>query len=335
MSDDSVRHLGADPTVRRLLDHAIRLAEGQADVIRQVLDKLAAPEESTASEIGPAWLDLMATLGVTSSEFRGHLKRVAPKFGLPKGATDRMLAYLLLHVGESVPGEALAGVAGIDSWSRRLRELRVEHGWPITLPEKSSLLGPGTYRLEADRPDERKGESWQIANRIRRSRGANGKSLSGKARMLEFFKANVGREVTKEMLEYVSYPMQERPRRVRELTEEGWQIDSSLDRRGMAPGSYYMTSLERLAPKARQHIKQRNRLLEAAGYRCALCRADAVTDRTIRLQVHHKKFVSQGGTNDDENLEVLCDACHAGKHSVDRDGVVDELLRPEIETRYA
>lgn len=153
--------------------------------------------------------------------------------------------------------------------------------------------------------------------------------------MLEFFKANVGREVTKEMLEYVSYPMQERPRRVRELTEEGWQIDSSLDRRGMTPGSYYMTSPEQLAPKARRHIKQRNRLLEAAGYRCALCRADATTDRTIRLQVRHVEPVSQGGTNDDDNLLVLCDACHAGKHSVDRDRVVDELLRPETEVDYA
>lgn len=141
MSDESVRHPGADPAVRQLLDHVIRVAEEQAEVVRHVLDKLAAAE-LPADETGRAWLDLMATLGMTSSEFRDHVKRVAPKFGLPKGATDRMLAYLLLHVGESVPGEALAGVACIDSWARRLRELRVEHGWPISLPEKSSPLGP-------------------------------------------------------------------------------------------------------------------------------------------------------------------------------------------------
>jgi biotin operon repressor len=45
------------------------------------------------------------------------------------------------NVGEIIPGEELAEVAGISEWARRLRELRAE-GMEISQPEV------GMYRLD-------------------------------------------------------------------------------------------------------------------------------------------------------------------------------------------
>ena len=59
----------------------------------------------------------------------------------PGAARDRIRTYLIANVGELIPGEELAEVAGISEWARRLRELRAE-GMDISQPEV------GMYRLE-------------------------------------------------------------------------------------------------------------------------------------------------------------------------------------------
>ena len=43
--------------------------------------------------------------------------------------------------------------------------------------------------------------------------------------------------------------------------------------------------------------------------RCEQC------SRAKPLHLHHKKFRSQGRDDREENLELLCVACHGGKHS--------------------
>ncbi|MFC1754364.1 HNH endonuclease [Thermoproteota archaeon] len=37
---------------------------------------------------------------------------------------------------------------------------------------------------------------------------------------------------------------------------------------------------------------------------------------TVDLSVHHKKPLSHGGTNDEDNLEVLCLNCHKKYHRI-------------------
>ena len=59
----------------------------------------------------------------------------------PGAARDRIREYLIENVGEILPGEELAEVAGVSEWARRLRELRAD-GMEISQPEV------GMYRLD-------------------------------------------------------------------------------------------------------------------------------------------------------------------------------------------
>lgn len=54
--------------------------------------------------------------------------------------------------------------------------------------------------------------------------------------------------------------------------------------------------------------EQRNRIHKRDGYRCVLC------GNSHNLCLHHRKKVSEGGTNDDDNLVTLCYPCHAKQH---------------------
>ena len=62
-------------------------------------------------------------------------------------------------VGEVIDGETVEYVARIKTGPRRIRELRDEHGWPITSHIDEEGLKPGQYRLisadSADRRDPR------------------------------------------------------------------------------------------------------------------------------------------------------------------------------------
>ncbi|MFO7849530.1 MAG: HNH endonuclease signature motif containing protein [Spirochaetia bacterium] len=65
---------------------------------------------------------------------------------------DKIIAYLRKNVAEEVTGEELRYVAKGSEWARRVRELRVEQGWPITtLYSGNPTLPVGVYVLEADR----------------------------------------------------------------------------------------------------------------------------------------------------------------------------------------
>ena len=83
-----------------------------------------------------------------------------------RAARQKILAYLKAHVGEDVSGEELAAASGIHEWARRLRELRVEHGYAIT------EVGDSVYRLESAEPDVERARRWTAANTIRRFEAA-------------------------------------------------------------------------------------------------------------------------------------------------------------------
>lgn len=281
--------------------------------LRQIADGPLTPE---------LWLEALATIGEIQAGERRQATRISFQVGLPRGAKPRLLIYLLAHQGQTMGKDQLSGVAGIYEWARRLRELRVEEGWPIASGASRDDLRPGEYVLEAANPDPGLRERWQTANRIRRMKG------SALERLLTYFRANQDRVVAKDELQYVAR-IQSHARRVRELAEAGWQIESNLDRPELRPGEYVLVSDERLPAKARAHIRLRYEIMERDGQACGRCKSKAGSGR--RLQVHHVVPVAHGGLNLPDNLETLCDACHAGVHAVGIAETSDELLNPELE----
>lgn len=74
----------------------------------------------------------------------------------PGSAMDRIGAFLEANVGEVVSREQIDYVAKIAEGSRRIRELRDEHGWPINSHIDEPGLSAGEYRLtSSDRADRR------------------------------------------------------------------------------------------------------------------------------------------------------------------------------------
>jgi hypothetical protein len=178
-----------------------------------------------------ACLFVLAELGRRQQEVRDHSAAVADGVGLPAAGKERLLRYLTLTIGKVVDKDELSGVAGIYEWARRLRELRVESGWRIASHETRPELRPGQYVLEASAPDPALRERWRRINQIRRRGG------SATDRLAAFFRAHVGETVTGDELFYVSR-VNSFPRRIRELAEAGWRIESHLDRPTLRPGEY-------------------------------------------------------------------------------------------------
>lgn len=58
------------------------------------------------------------------------------------------------------------------------------------------------------------------------------------------------------------------------------------------------------------YSSRREAILHRDNYTCQCC-----GKRNCRLEVHHIKFRSNGGTDDEENLITLCKECHEGVHA--------------------
>jgi hypothetical protein len=303
-----------DAAIRAAIERALERAGRVADE----LEAMSRRSDITADD----WLRSLGRLGTDMTRLRRALNKVSPTLDLPGGAHDRILRYLQLRVGEVVSKDELEGVAGISEWARRVRELRVEAGWQISTNGNRSDLRPGEYVLESREPDADLAGRWRTANVIRRHPGG------AKERILEFFLSCPGQTVSKDEVAYVA-KIADYPRRVRELSEDGYQIASHLDSTDLRPGEYMLRSEERLPARTRQAIKQRYAILERDGYRCTICGSPPGPGRV--LQVHHRLPVHLGGANGDDNLITLCQVCHAGTHAVGEGEVGDELLRPELE----
>lgn len=315
------------PDARAIVEQAMASAGRESAALKEAIadpDRLGWKGRKAQAR----WLEALATLGRERHGASAQLSPVSGALGLPGAGMDRLLAYLRLHVGEPIGSAELAGVAGISAWQRRLRELRVEHGWLVRKLQGSA------YQLDADEPNTQRAERWRTRNRLRNLRGSDGRLVEGGERLLRFFKANVGLVLTKEDLRYVAGTVHSHPRRIRTLIEKGWQIESANVRPGLGPGDYIMIDNKQLPAKARQHIKQRHRLLDEAKHTCHNCGRSPKTDE-VRLQVHHAVVpVRAGGGNEDENLVVLCAHCHGGVHATTPDRVKDELLHPGAESLY-
>lgn len=62
--------------------------------------------------------------------------------------------------------------------------------------------------------------------------------------------------------------------------------------------------------RGRKWMNTRSRVALAHGYRCAGCGLTWIPGRD---QIDHKVPLEQGGSNEDSNLQPLCDECHKAK----------------------
>lgn len=311
--------LDAEERIRAAIDRA-------AEALEEVYETVAGIEPSRLTV--PLWQKTAARIGVLLTDFDRASGRVNEALGLG-GAQARLLTYLRSRVGERVRMEELRGVSAIYEWARRVRELRVEGGWPIVTSTQRPELEPGEYLLEAGEPDEQVAADWRLAKRMRNLKRPSGREYSGKDRGLEYLKELSPRPADADQLLYVM-KIKSYARRLRELDEEGWQIVSNIDDPTLASGTYRLAALERRPPRARQAIKLRHEILDRDKRACRVCGATPELDR-VPLQVHHKLPVAQGGTNDADNLITLCSNCHAGRHAVEGGSTRDELLDPHSE----
>lgn len=311
--DDRPTLLEPDPAEQ---DVAEAIAEAR-EVMRSIG---AALDQLTTDTLDlEVWLEALAALGRAQRDLQAPAKIVGKALGVTS-AKQRMLEYLLLHEGEVVDNYSLAGVAGTLEWARRVRELQLEEGWNITAGPDGGLKS-GEYRLNAPEADDGRAEEWRIRNQVRRMDG------SGQLRLLKYLQRVFPAAASKEDLAYVSR-INEWPRRMRELAEAGWLVVSCQDDPTLPPGTYRLDALMPGAPRERRAIAQRHSILERDNWTCQRCGASPQTEPGTRLQIHHKRFVSAGGGNDDKNLITVCVECHLGIHSSETDTTWDELLDP-------
>ncbi len=102
------------------------------------------------SEMGPNDYVLVDERQDRDAAYRWNVANEIRKTDL--SMQDRILEYLRRNVGNAVTGEELRYVAKGSEWARRVRELRTEHGWPITTKTSGNpSLAVGVYVLEQDR----------------------------------------------------------------------------------------------------------------------------------------------------------------------------------------
>lgn len=265
-----------------------------------------------------------------------HLLRDMGVSLLPNGnelsARERILAYFRRFPGQVIDGDELMVVAGISEYARRLRELRVEEGWPIMsgitaremrdaqdeegLPgeDAAPAMRPDQYVLIEDRQDRDAAHRWNMANQIRRS------TAGARDKMLRYFRANVGKQITSEELRYVAN-ISDWPRRARELrTEDGWPIVTRFTGDPTLPAGIYVLERDEQAPAHDRHIPEivRREVMQRDNWSCRWrgCgwpHGFPPQDHRF-LEAHHRIHHADRGANTPENLVTLCNLHHDETH---------------------
>lgn len=289
------------------------------------------------------------------SDVRGKVVSLIPAFHklrdlgcslIPKSeagsARERIIAYLVRYPKRVIDGDELMVVSGIGEWARRVRELRVQFGWWIysgvtfrdmaedageahnageteslqsVLGVDPSRIKPDQYVLMRTEEDRTAAHRWNVLNDVRR------KKISVSDKIIEYFRKNVGQEITGEELKYLAKDKKEWARRVRELrTEQGWPIvTKNSGREDLAIGVYVLEEdrqtyeHDRAIPDA-----VRVAVLQRDGFKCVECgwsRAMLSPDDPRKmLELHHKQHHKDKGQNTVENLVTLCNVHHDEIH---------------------
>lgn len=237
-------------------------------------------------------------------------------------ARDRIRLYFIEYVGTALHSDELQVVSGITDYPRRIRELRVEHGYQIASgasPDREAGIDllPEQYLLVTESPDSDAARRWHIANRIRRQPGKGSRD-----RLLEFLSENIGHVVTTEELSYVAKNASEFGRRVRELRrEDGYLIATKFTGRpDLSMGQYVLESLDRTAKPHDRRIPDpiQRTVYERDRNTCVSCgwhRDQWSRDDPRILELHHIEEHAGGGANTEENLVVVCSRCHDDVHA--------------------
>ena len=133
------------------------------------------------------------------------------------------------------------------------------------------------------------------------------KRPSRKQQVIEYLKEHIGKWIHNQELRNLS-GLNDVPRTIRLLRQEGWQIDVRGD------GYVMLTALEKGAARGvRKALTERIRyqVLSRDNFRCRACGRGANDE--VKLTVDHVRPVDWGGTNDISNLLTLCEECNRGK----------------------
>jgi len=257
-------------------------------------------------------------------------------------ARERVIAYFLRYPHTVIDGDELMVVSGIAEWARRLRELRVQFGWSIysgitfkdmaedaneagetaeiaTLEEalgiQPSEIRPDQYVLMRVEQDRHAAHRWHVLNEVRR------KKVSVTDRIIEYFRKNVGEEITGEELKYLARDKKEWARRVRELrTEHGWPIVTKNSGRDDLAIGVYVLEEDRQTYEHDRRIPDSVRVavLQRDGFRCIRCGWNrsmlSPDDPRKMLELHHRHHHRDKGDNTLENLVTLCNVHHDEEH---------------------
>jgi hypothetical protein len=257
---------------------------------------------------------------------------------------DRILFYLRKYHRSIVEGDELMVVSGIGEWARRLRELRVQFGWWIysgvtfrhmaedaaksgnraeisslkdLLGVNASTIKPDQYVLMRPDQDRQAAHRWNVLNEIRR------KKTSVTNKIIEYFRKNVGQEITGEELKYLAKDKKEWARRVRELrTEQGWPIVTKNSGRDDLAIGVYLLEQDRQAYEHDRSIPDsvRVEVLQRDKFKCTVPRCGwhrgmlSPDDPRKMLELHHKQQHKNKGANTADNLVTLCNVHHDDEH---------------------
>lgn len=295
----------------------------QIDLLRALARALDEPQPTDTADVRAEVLRLI--------EANRLLRKVGVRLISERSAKKRILNYFRTNSGKVIDSEELMMIGGISEYARRIRELRVQDGWPILsgvtvkhmrteegeLPLGNALptMKPNQYVLSEDRQDAEAAERWKLANMLRRGDGGV------QTKLLRFFRANVGRRIISEELRYVAGDRSEWARRTRELrTEEGWPIVTKFTGDPELPMGVYVLARDEQSPPHDRHIPEitRREVMQRDGWACRWTKCGWSPNDNRRdprfLEVHHVVQHAHGGSNDADNLVTLCNLHHDETH---------------------
>jgi len=149
------------------------------------------------------------------------------------------------------------------------------------------------------------------------------KKPSRKQQVLNYLKEHLSQWIHNQELRNLS-GLNDVPRTIRLLRQEGWKIDVRGD------GYVMLASLEKGAARGERKAiseKVRYQVFSRDSFRCKACGRGA--DDDVKLTVDHTIPVDWGGTNDMANLLTLCDECNRGKKAW-VDSVPSEIMKEVV-----
>jgi hypothetical protein len=288
-------------------------------------------------------------------ELRPKVKALIPafhilrKFGMSiidseakNSARDRIRIYFNRYPLTIIDSEELLVVSGITDYQRRIRELRVQFGWPIVGGATAkqmyaegdwsansvdvSKIKPDQYVMLDSGQDKEAAHRWNVINSLRRE------NISVKDKLLAFFKDNIGREITGEELRYLAKDAKEWARRTRELrTEDGWPIKTRNSGRPDLPVGVYILEENRQAEVHDRKIDDETRVavLDRDQLSCRKCgwsySQRQSGDPRQFLELHHLDYHADKGANSVTNLLTICNVHHDEVHK--KHMTKDEVLK--------